>query len=144
MATWHDYHYYFGHVMWDIEAFAVPVLAILQPGAADSLLDYRFRTIEAARRNAHLMGRRGLQFAWESAPESGDEAAPLPGTAAWHEDHVSLDVARAFASVAELTGDTAFLRDKAWPVLSGVAAWIKSRAAKRRPGYVVRESYGNC
>ena len=142
LATWHDYHYYFGHVMWDIEAFAVPVLAILQPAAADSLLDYRFRTLEAARRNAHLMGRRGLQFAWESAPKSGDEAAPLPGTAAWHEDHVSLDVARAFASVAELTGDAAFLREKAWPVLSGVATWIKSRAAKRQIGYVVRESMG--
>ena len=37
LATWHDYHYYYGHVMWDIEAFAVPVLAFLQPAAAESL-----------------------------------------------------------------------------------------------------------
>ena len=25
LATWHDYHYYYGHVMWDIETFVVPV-----------------------------------------------------------------------------------------------------------------------
>jgi len=31
LATWHDYHYYFGHVMWDIEAFAVPPLMAWPP-----------------------------------------------------------------------------------------------------------------
>ena len=43
-----------------------------------------------------------------SAPSSGDEAAPIPGTAAWHEDHASLDVARAFALCADVTGDEEF------------------------------------
>ena len=142
LATWHDYHYYYGHVMWDIEAFAVPVLSVLQPEAAGSILDYRFRTLQAAHNNARLMGRRGAQFAWESAPSTGDEAAPLPGTAAWHEDHVSLDVARAFALHADLSGEEEFLREKAWPVLSGVAEWITTRAAKTRRGYEVRASMG--
>jgi trehalose/maltose hydrolase-like predicted phosphorylase len=142
LATWHDYHYYYGHVMWDIEAFVVPVLSVLQPTAAASILDYRFRTLAAAHRNAHLMGRRGAQFAWESAPSTGDEAAPLPGTAAWHEDHVSLDVARAFVLHAAVCGDDNFLRDKAWPVLSGVAEWITTRVAKTRRGYEVRASMG--
>jgi hypothetical protein len=117
LATWHDYHYYFGHVMWDIEAFAVPALCLLQPHAARALLDYRSTMLAGAERNARLMGRRGLQFPWESAPSSGEEAAPLPGTASWHEDHVSLDVARAFALYADVTGDRRFLRDRAWPVL---------------------------
>ena len=35
LATWHDYHYYFGHVMWDIETFCVPPLIFLQPDAAE-------------------------------------------------------------------------------------------------------------
>ena len=142
LATWHDYHYYYGHVMWDIETFVVPVLSVLQPTAAASILDYRFRTLEAARRNARLMGRRGAQFASESAPSTGDESAPLPGTAAWHEDHVSLDVARAFALHAAVCGDDNFLRDKAWPVLFGVAEWITTRVAKTRRGYEVRASMG--
>ena len=34
LAIWHDYHYYFGHVMWDIEAFVIPPLLLLQPAAA--------------------------------------------------------------------------------------------------------------
>jgi protein-glucosylgalactosylhydroxylysine glucosidase len=142
LATWHDYHYYYGHVMWDVEAFAVPVLSVLQPEAAQSILDYRLRTLPAARNNARLMGRRGVQFTWESAPSTGDEAAPLPGTAAWHEDHVSLDVARAFAFHAAVIGDAEFLREKAWPVLSGVAEWITTRVAKTRRGYEVRASMG--
>ncbi len=54
LATWHDYHYYYGHVMWDIETFCVPPLSVLQPGAAESLLDYRTRTLEAA--PAHQAG----------------------------------------------------------------------------------------
>ncbi len=45
LATWHDYHYYYGHVMWDIETFVVPVLSLLQPHAAESILDYRTRSL---------------------------------------------------------------------------------------------------
>jgi protein-glucosylgalactosylhydroxylysine glucosidase len=142
LATWHDYHYYYGHVMWDIEAFSVPVLTVLQPEAAESILNYRFRTLGAARDNARLMGRRGLQFAWESAPSTGCEAAPLPGTAAWHEDHVSLDVTRAFAFYAHVCGENDFLRDKAWPVMSSVSEWLTTRVAKTRRGYEVRASMG--
>ena len=51
--------------MWDIETFCVPPLIFLQPDAAQSILDYRFRNLEAARSNARLMGRRGLQFPWK-------------------------------------------------------------------------------
>jgi hypothetical protein len=142
LATWHDYHYYFGHVMWDIETFCVPPLVFLQPDAAQGILDYRVRNLEAARNNARLMGRRGLQFPWESAPSSGEEAAPMPGSAAWREDHVSLDIARAFALYADVTSDEAFLLDKAWPVLSGVAEWVKSRVTKRRGKYEIRASMG--
>jgi trehalose/maltose hydrolase-like predicted phosphorylase len=142
LATWHDYHYYFGHVMWDIEAFAVPPLSVLQPTAAAALLDYRSLNLEGARRNARLFGRRGLQFPWESAPRSGEEAAPMPGTAAWHEDHVSLDVARAFTFHADATGDAEFLRTKAWSVLSGVAEWLTTRVTKTRRGYDIAESMG--
>jgi len=142
LATWHDYHYYYGHVMWDIEAFAVPPLSILQPSAAKALLDYRTLHLAGARRNAKLRGRAGLQFPWESAPRSGEEAAPLPGTASWHEDHVSLDVALAFARHADITGDMAFLLEQAWPVLCGVARWIISRVTEDVDGYHVDDSMG--
>jgi protein-glucosylgalactosylhydroxylysine glucosidase len=142
LATWHDYHYYYGHVMWDIETFVVPVLTLLQPHTAASLLDYRFRNLPNAAGNARLRGRRGLQFPWESAPSTGQEAAPLPGSASWHEDHVTLDVARAFALHAYMTGDFEYLRTRAWPVLFGVAEWIKSRVTRSDRGYEIRASMG--
>ena len=142
LATWHDYHYYYGHVMWDIETFVVPALSLLQPHVAESILDYRSRNIAGASSNARLRGRRGLQFPWESAPSSGQESAPMPGSASWHEDHVSLDVARAFAFHACVTGDVEYLREKTWPVLSGVANWIVSRVTETDRGYEIKAAMG--
>ncbi|HWB96446.1 MAG TPA: hypothetical protein VG672_07080, partial [Bryobacteraceae bacterium] len=142
LATWHDYHYYYGHVMWDIETFSLPPLILTQPEAAESLLEYRLRSLGGARSNARCFGRRGLQFPWESAPASGHEAAPSPGRPAWHEDHVSLDVALAFARFVHITGNSNFLADKAWPVLAGVADWIASRSHLTRRGYEIRRSMG--
>ena len=141
LATWYNYHYYYGHVMWDIETFVVPVLSLLQPHTAESILDYRIRSLPGAAANARLRGKRGLQFPWESAP-FGQEAAPLPGAASWHEDHVSLDVARAFAFHAYVAGDREFLRERAWPVLAGVADWIASRVTASERGYEIRADMG--
>ena len=59
LATWHDYHYYYGHVMWDIETFVVPVLSLLQPPAAESLLDYRTRSLPSAAGNARHARQKG-------------------------------------------------------------------------------------
>ena len=51
-------------------------------------------------------------------------------------------MARAFALYADVTGDEEFMRERAWPVLSGVAEWITSRAIKAKKGYEVRASMG--
>jgi trehalose/maltose hydrolase-like predicted phosphorylase len=142
LAAWRDYHHYYGHVMWDMETFVAPVVALLQPHAAAAMLDYRFRHLEQARANAALFGRRGLEFPWESGPSSGEEAAPLPGSASWNEDHVSLDVARAFAFYADTTGDEEFLRKRAAPVLAGVAEWIESRVVRTSRGYEIPRAMG--
>jgi hypothetical protein len=142
LAHWHDYHYYYGHVMWDVETFSVPPLLLSQPDAARGLLDFRTATIAAARRNARIHGRRGLQFPWEADPINGEEAAPGSGEASWHEDHVSLDVARAFAEYAYATGDGRFLADDASPVLYGVADWITSRVSRSARGFEFRQTMG--
>jgi len=142
LAAWPDYHYYYGHVMWDIETFVVPVVTLLQPHAARALLDYRTRRLQAARGNAALFGRLGLQFPWESGRSTGEEGAPLPGSASWHEDHVSLDVAHAFAVHADITGDLRFRDEKAAPVLAGVADWLTSRVVKTTRGYEIKAAMG--
>lgn len=142
LATWKNYHYYFGHVMWDVDAFAAPPLTLLQPDAARSLLDFRSRTRQAARNNARMQGRLGLQFPWEAGARHGEETAPGGGSAAVREIHVNMHVARAFAFWADATGDDRFLREEAWPILAGVCDWIVDRVEAVRGGYVFRELGG--
>jgi trehalose/maltose hydrolase-like predicted phosphorylase len=138
LAFWPDYHYYRGHVMWDLEYFTLPVLGLTEPRAARALLDYRYDRLRAARMNARMWGYRGLQFPWESSIIDGDEAAPGEGTAAPVEHHVSLDVAHAFAQFACTTGDRTFMAERAWPVLEGVAEWISSRVEASQRGFEIR------
>jgi len=129
-------------VMWDIDTFCVPPLALLQPSAARALLEYRSRTAAAARANAKMLGRRGLQYSWESSPLQGEEAMPVPGFASMYEDHGSFDVAVAFATLANATGSEAYLRTVAAPVIAGVADWVTSRVEHVRGGYRFPRSLG--
>jgi len=142
LAGWWDYHYYYGHVMWDVDAFVVPVLTLLQPDAARAMLEFRSRGLEAARNNAKMLGRLGLQFPWETGPGHGEEATPGGASAANREDHINLHVARAFALHADATGDAQFLKARAWPVLSGVADWFVDRVDRVRSGFALREGGG--
>ena len=140
MAYWPNYHYYHGHVMWDIETFTVPPLLFLAPDAAHALLDYRFRHLTAAHHNAAMHGQRGALFPWESCPEHGEEATP--GARPFTEDHVSADVALAFANYVYATGDLDYARRIAWPVLRSVAEGIVSRAVRTRRGYEILGTVG--
>jgi trehalose/maltose hydrolase-like predicted phosphorylase len=142
LANWRDYHYYYGHLMWDVETFCVPPLVLLQPDAARTMLAFRVDTLRAARENARLNGRIGVQFPWEAGPLNGDETAPGDGKASWFEDHVSLDIAWAFIQLGAAIDDPRWDRGSLWPVLSGVADWIVSRVTPMRQGYSFRETMG--
>jgi len=41
-----------------------------------------------------------------------------------------------------VTGDLKFLREKAWPIISGVANWIASRVTKTDRGYEIKAAMG--
>jgi protein-glucosylgalactosylhydroxylysine glucosidase len=142
LATWHDYHYYYGHVMWDIETFTVPPLLWSQPDAAYALLDFRSRTLAAAKSHARMGGHMGTQYPWESDPLHGEEVAPGIGHASWHEDHVTPDVALGFAAYAHATGNDQFARYELPPVLFGVAEWITSRVSRTPSGYSFKDTMG--
>jgi trehalose/maltose hydrolase-like predicted phosphorylase len=137
LAYWPNYHYYRGHVMWDIEMFAVPPLVLTNPEAARSLLEFRAARLPAARHNASMSGYRGAQFPWESSPRYGDESAPGEGAASAHEHHVSLDVAFAFSQFLHATHDWEWGRNKAWDVLADVATWIASRGVETERGFEI-------
>jgi trehalose/maltose hydrolase-like predicted phosphorylase len=140
MAYWPNYHYYRGHVMWDIETFAVPPLLLVEPESARAILDYRLRHLEAAKLNARLEGWKGAMYPWESCPLHGEEVTP--GPSAPTKGHATLDVALAFASFVHATGDRDYLRREAWPVIHAVAEWVESRVERTRRGYELREITG--
>jgi protein-glucosylgalactosylhydroxylysine glucosidase len=142
LAQWKNYHYYYGHVMWDIESFAVPPLLLTQPDAARALLQFRTRTRDAARYNARQWGYLGAQFPWQAGPTHGEESAPEVGEAAAYEHHVSMGVAHAFAQFVHATDDERFLIEQAWPVQADVADWIVSRAVRTERGYEIHEAMG--
>jgi trehalose/maltose hydrolase-like predicted phosphorylase len=142
LAYWPDYHYYRGHVMWDIETFAVPPLLLTQPDAARALLDYRIDRLPGARSNAASNGYRGAQYPWESGPLTGHEAAPGEGAAAAHEHHVSLDVAYALIQYVHATGDVEYGRERVRPVLEQICRWIESRVTKTARGYEILGANG--
>ena len=142
LAYWPNYHYYKGHVMWDIEAFVFPTLVLTAPEAAEALLTYRIERLRAAEQNAALFGYEGLQFPWASGPRHGEEVIRLSAPQLVFEQHVSLSVALAMARYVHATGDQDFLREHAWPVLEGVANWITSRAVRSARGYEIRGVIG--
>ena len=142
LAYWPNYHYYRGQVMWDIETFVFPPILLTDPKAADSLLYYRNERLHAARRNAALNGYRGLQLPWASGPLHGEEMIRVSAPLITLEQHVGLSVAMAFAQYAHATGDEDFLRERAWPVLEGVAQWISSRVEQTERGYEIKRIIG--
>ncbi|HUD95852.1 hypothetical protein [Sphingobium sp.] len=142
LAYWPNYHYYYGHVMWDIDAFCVPPLLLLQPDAARSLIDFRARHVEAARRYARLDGLKGMRFPWQAAPTTGEEAAPGDGPAAANAAHLSLHVARAFSLHADCSGDERYLREQGWPIISGVADWLTDRLTRTAQGISLLHATG--
>jgi hypothetical protein len=142
LSYWPNYHYYRGHLMWDLETFAVPPLLLTQPAAAAGILRYRGSRLPAAHSNATLTGYHGAQFPWESSLRLGHEASPVGSGGPATEHHVSMDVAIAFARYVHATGDQTFARAEAFPVLSGVADWIESRVERTGRGYEIRGVVG--
>jgi hypothetical protein len=134
---------YSGHVFWDCETFMFPPLLLTAPNTARALLDYRSRLLHSARDNARLHGYRGVQFPWQSGL-TGAEVSPFYSGACGgaSEQHITLDVAFAFAQYAHATGDDIFIRQQAWPVLEGVAEWIASRVTKTTRGYEIQRITG--
>ncbi|HET7028947.1 MAG TPA: hypothetical protein VFI34_00425 [Candidatus Limnocylindrales bacterium] len=134
------YHFYRGHVMWDVESFAFPPLVMTDPDAARAILRFRSRSAEAARANAALHGFAGLMFPWEAEPVRGEEA--VPRWSKTDKDHINLDVGLAFSLYAAISGDRAFARNDALPVVDGVAEWLLSRLEWTDRGAEIRRARG--
>ncbi|MFL6606511.1 MAG: glycoside hydrolase family 65 protein [Steroidobacteraceae bacterium] len=121
---------YAGHAFWDSDTWIFPALLLLHPERAKSMVAFRERTLDAARRRAEQHGFAGAMYPWEADPEHGSEQTPhfayvLGDT----EIHVNADVAIAQWQYYLATEDRDWLRVHGWPVIREVARFWSSRAS---------------
>ncbi|NOU60788.1 glycoside hydrolase family 65 protein [Marinifilum caeruleilacunae] len=124
---------YNGHVFWDTELWMFPPLLVFNQSIAESLLNYRFDRLEAAKRKAQNYGFDGAMFPWES-DETGEEATPTWALTGTFEHHITADIGIAFWNYYRVTGDKQWLANKGYPLLKEVADFWVSRAMKNKDG----------
>ncbi len=120
---------YVAHVFWDGDTWIFPALLLLHPRHAESLVDFRARTVAAAEARARQHGFAGAMYPWESDPEYGTDVTPRSAhVLSESEIHVNSEVAIAQWQYYLATLDHDWLRSKGWPVISAVARFWASRA----------------
>jgi trehalose/maltose hydrolase-like predicted phosphorylase len=121
---------YGGHIFWDAEVWMLPALIVQHPDYAKSIVEYRFKTLAQAKKNAIAHGFAGAEYAWESA-DTGAEMAPAEFA---KERHITADVGWAAWQYYLWTGDKTYLKNEGWPVLSATAQYWVSRVTKGGDG----------
>ena len=124
---------YNGHVFWDTELWMYPALLVLRPELAESMIEYRFKRLDAAKRNAFSKGYKGAMYPWESA-ETGVEETPVWALSGPFEHHITACVGFAAWNYYCVTQNKDWLREKGWPILSATADFWASRVERNGPG----------
>jgi trehalose/maltose hydrolase-like predicted phosphorylase len=124
---------YNGHVFWDTELWMYPGILVLHPELAKSMMEYRFKRLDAAKRNAFSKGFNGAMFPWESA-ETGVEETPVWALSGPFEHHITACVGIAAWNYYCVTQDKNWLKEKGFPILSATADFWASRVERNGPG----------
>ncbi|MEW2530515.1 discoidin domain-containing protein [Streptomyces sp. NPDC047071] len=136
---------YAGLIFWDAETWMYPGLLATRPELAKSVVDYRYRTRAAARDNARAFGYKGLFYPWNSG-SSGDLAKECHSVDPPHcrtQIHLQSDVSLATWQYYLATKDTAWLRERGWPVLKGIAEFWAGRVSRNADGsYSIKDTAG--
>jgi trehalose/maltose hydrolase-like predicted phosphorylase len=130
---WHG-EAYRGHIFWD-ELFVFPFFNLRFSMITRSLLLYRYRRLNAARRAARMEGYRGAMFPWQSGSSGREETQevhynPLDGT--WGADlsrrqrHVNAAIAYNLWQYYAVTRDRDFLTHYGAEMLLEIARFFDS------------------
>ncbi len=127
---------YRGHVFWD-QLFVLPLYVMRTPAVARSLLDYRWRRLDAAREAARRTGNRGAMFPWQSGSDGRDETPRrlfnprsqrwMPDNS-WRQRHVGLAVAYNAWQYFQATSDTPWLAERGAELILEVARFFSDLA----------------
>jgi len=108
---------YRGHIFWD-ELYILPLFNLHFPEVVKSVLMYRYRRLDEARKYAREYGFEGAMFPWQSGSDGREETQiihlnPLSGE--WGDDysslqrHISLAIAYNVWNYYHATGDLDFM-----------------------------------
>ncbi len=122
---------YEGHVFWDTEMFALPVLTYTLPAAAGDVLRWRHATIDLARDRAKVLRLHGAVFPWRTIRGQECSAYWPAGTAAFH---VGAAIANAVLRYYRATLDDAFMREVGIELLVETARLFRSLGHHDRHG----------
>ena len=124
---------YNGHVFWDADTWIFPALLLLHPELAESMIEYRYQRLDAARHNAFMHGYKGAMYPWESS-DKGNEDNTVTNIYGPFENHITGDVAMAAWQYYAVTQDVEWLRQKGFPILSAAAEYWVSRSEPNEAG----------
>ena len=133
---------YNGHIFWDADTWMLPVMAVLHPELARSMVDFRVDGLEAARRRARGMGYLGAMYPWE-ADLNGEESTPTTALTGTMEQHITADVANGAWQYYCVSGDKEWLRESGYPMMKEIADFWLSRVEPNDDGtYSIRNVVG--
>ncbi|MEU7225810.1 discoidin domain-containing protein [Streptomyces chrestomyceticus] len=136
---------YAGQIFWDAETWMYPGLLAAHPDLAKSVVDYRYKTRAGAAANAKKLGYKGLFYPWTSGSKGDlwNECHSWDPPHCKTQNHLMGDVSLAAWQYYLATKDTAWLRERGWPVLKGIAEFWASRVTRNADGsYSVKNVAG--
>lgn len=106
---------YEGHYFWDTEMFMIPYFALTNPEIARKLLEFRYKTLDKARKNAKLLGHeRGVLYPWRTITGRECSGYYPSGTAQYH---INGDIAYAVILYYKATSDWMFMKEMGMKIL---------------------------
>ena len=143
---------YRGHIFWD-ELFILPLLNLRIPDITKSLLQYRYRRLNQARRNAQAAGFGGAMYPWQSGSTGREESQSLhlnPESGRWTPDntrlqrHVNAAIVFNIWQYYQVTGDWEFLSFYGGEMILEIARLFASMTSynRTRKKYEIRNIMG--
>lgn len=120
---------YRGHIFWD-QLFVLPFYNLHLPEVSKSILLYRYRRLEQARKNAKEEGFLGAMFPWQSASKGDEQTQSIhlnPISGKWGPDHsrmqrhISFDIAYNVYRYWQETDDMNFMVKYGAEILLSIA-----------------------
>lgn len=115
------------HIFWDAELWIFAPLAVLHPELGRSMVDFRYNTLDAAKKRAVQFGFKGAMYPWESDLK-GNENTRLKWKLDMNEYHITPDISITAFNFYRLSQDGQWLKEKGYPIIKGVADFCTSLA----------------